>query len=219
MISRDDSILAFLQEDVQSISLGSWVAHLKARQEQLFLAENPNISKLGQRRILASNSLLRSQPDRERWDKSNALISEWIHADSPFSLDALTALNSTLTGTQSLLRSQPVFGCQDEYLSPDWLPLAILLLSERLPLIEEPLIKAAWLYIWVINVHPFADGNGRTARLAADWQLISEGYPPLCFVSNVQSHVAYAQAERFGSLEDSVGKCLAAIDHSYDLIF
>ena len=36
---------------------------------------------------------------------------------------------------------------------------------------------AAWLHLQLVSIHPFIDGNGRTARLAMNMALIQEGYP------------------------------------------
>jgi Fic family protein len=36
---------------------------------------------------------------------------------------------------------------------------------------------AAWLHLRLVTIHPFADGNGRTARLLMNLALIREGYP------------------------------------------
>jgi len=33
----------------------------------------------------------------------------------------------------------------------------------------------------LVSIHPFEDGNGRTARLLADWLLQRSGLPPLGF--------------------------------------
>jgi Fic family protein len=35
----------------------------------------------------------------------------------------------------------------------------------------DPVIKAAIAHLWVVTIHPFDDGNGRTARTVADMQL------------------------------------------------
>jgi Fic family protein len=34
-------------------------------------------------------------------------------------------------------------------------------------------------HLWVVNIHPFNDGNGRTARLLMNLMLIRGGYPPV----------------------------------------
>ena len=43
----------------------------------------------------------------------------------------------------------------------------------------HPVVYAATLHREFINIHPFADGNGRTARLIMNHALISTGYPPV----------------------------------------
>ena len=38
--------------------------------------------------------------------------------------------------------------------------------------------KAAWLHAELVRIHPFQDGNGRTARLVMNYHLMANGYPP-----------------------------------------
>ncbi len=40
----------------------------------------------------------------------------------------------------------------------------------------HPVVKAAMLHFWLAYDHPFADGNGRTARALVYWYLLSRGY-------------------------------------------
>lgn len=40
----------------------------------------------------------------------------------------------------------------------------------------HPIVKAAMLHFWLAYDHPFADGNGRTARALVYWYLLSRGY-------------------------------------------
>ncbi len=40
----------------------------------------------------------------------------------------------------------------------------------------HPVIKATILHFWVAYLHPFADGNGRTARAVFHWYLAKRGY-------------------------------------------
>ncbi len=44
---------------------------------------------------------------------------------------------------------------------------------------EHPVIVAARLHFDLVTIHPFADGNGRTSRLAQNLALIENGYPPV----------------------------------------
>ncbi len=39
--------------------------------------------------------------------------------------------------------------------------------------------RAVCLHMAVINIHPFSDGNGRTARLIMNYELIKNNYPPI----------------------------------------
>lgn len=43
----------------------------------------------------------------------------------------------------------------------------------------DPLRRAAALHHGISHIHPFADGNGRTARLAMNFILLAAGYPPI----------------------------------------
>ena len=43
---------------------------------------------------------------------------------------------------------------------------------------DEPISVAAQAHHRLVNIHPFIDGNGRTARLIMNLLLIKEGYPP-----------------------------------------
>ncbi|MCF8460676.1 MAG: Fic family protein [Flavobacteriales bacterium] len=43
----------------------------------------------------------------------------------------------------------------------------------------HPLLTAAKFHLWFVSIHPFYDGNGRTARLLTNLFLISQGFPPI----------------------------------------
>jgi hypothetical protein len=42
-----------------------------------------------------------------------------------------------------------------------------------------PILRAAVIHAWISQIHPFADGNGRLARLLANLALAQHGFPPL----------------------------------------
>lgn len=62
----------------------------------------------------------------------------------------------------------------------------------RLPEIESPLIRAIWLHHELIRIHPFSDGNGRTGRMAKNWLLMYELYPPI-FIYGLEDRLRYIQ--------------------------
>lgn len=45
--------------------------------------------------------------------------------------------------------------------------------------ISDPFEKSAKLHHGIARIHPFTDGNGRTARLAMNFILLAAGYPPI----------------------------------------
>jgi len=45
--------------------------------------------------------------------------------------------------------------------------------------IDHPVIRAIYLHHELIWIHPFADGNGRTIRIAQNWMLMYNLYPPI----------------------------------------
>jgi Fic family protein len=44
---------------------------------------------------------------------------------------------------------------------------------------DDPVERAAKLHHGIASIHPFADGNGRAARLAMNFALLAAGYPPV----------------------------------------
>ena len=46
---------------------------------------------------------------------------------------------------------------------------------------ESPMLAAAAVHAWLAQIHPFIDGNGRTARILMNLVLIRSGYP-ICII-------------------------------------
>ena len=42
---------------------------------------------------------------------------------------------------------------------------------------KHPIEFAAWLHLRLVTIHPYVDGNGRTARLLMNLALLQEGFP------------------------------------------
>ena len=47
---------------------------------------------------------------------------------------------------------------------------------------EMPIFNAAVAHAWLAQIHPFTDGNGRTARILMNLILMRRGYPP-CIIT------------------------------------
>lgn len=56
----------------------------------------------------------------------------------------------------------------------------------------HPITRAAELHTRFIKIHPFVDGNGRTARLLLNFELMKAGYPPA--IIRKEDRLAYYDA-------------------------
>jgi len=79
-------------------------------------------------------------------------------------------------------RSVPVFITGSRHLppAPAQVPIRMRTFCETVPAKRKqlhPVDFAAWLHFRVVNIHPFLDVNGRTARLIMNAVLLQDGYP------------------------------------------
>jgi Fic family protein len=58
--------------------------------------------------------------------------------------------------------------------------------------IADPVERAAKLHHGIARVHPFADGNGRAARLAMNFVLLAAGYPPISISTDLRHNYCNA---------------------------
>ena len=66
---------------------------------------------------------------------------------------------------------------------PKELPTLMTELYRNKSFIDHPIIKAIYFHHELIRIHPFSDGNGRTTRIAKNWMLMYNLYPPI-FIKN-----------------------------------
>jgi Fic family protein len=75
---------------------------------------------------------------------------------------------------------------------------------------EHPAIVAADLHQGIVDVHPFEDGNGRTARLAMNIHLLKSGYPlTIIRVEDRQRYIESINEARMGPNRDAFRKFVA----------
>lgn len=78
---------------------------------------------------------------------------------------------------------------------------------------------AAEAHYRLVSIHPFVDGNGRTARLLMNLLLLMDGYPPA--IIRKRDRLAYLGALETGQLggsKDPYGQIIAkAVDRSLDI--
>ncbi len=75
-------------------------------------------------------------------------------------------------------------------------------LMYNLDKIANPLVKAIYAHHEIVRIHPFVDGNGRTARLVMNWILMYELFPPV-FIKTAECRRNYIKDldESFSRLE------------------
>ncbi len=73
--------------------------------------------------------------------------------------------------------------------------------------ITNPIIRAIYFHHELIRIHPFADGNGRVTRIAKNWMLMYDLYPPI-FINDATQKKEYIAtlSKSFRELDNSPKK-------------
>jgi len=79
--------------------------------------------------------------------------------------------------------------------------------------------RAAKLHTDFVNIHPFIDGNGRTARLLLNFELMKDGYPPAIIKADDRGdyYDALDKAAKTGDYDDFIKMVRDAVERSIDL--
>lgn len=82
---------------------------------------------------------------------------------------------------------------------------------ENYPRMSVPEL-AAWIHFKFVHIHPFIDGNGRTARLLMNLVLMQHGYPPavILYLDRKKYYrvLREADVEKFDSFMDFIGRAI-----------
>lgn len=62
---------------------------------------------------------------------------------------------------------------------PTVVPRLVSELFYKIQSISNPIIRAIYFHHELIRIHPFVDGNGRVTRVAKNWMLMYDLYPPI----------------------------------------
>jgi len=120
----------------------------------------------------------------------DGLVARARRADlSPLTADQLGALNGAVGGKGKYRSKGATLG---DYVFPHSLasipPAVDTAMDRAADGVEAAPLAAARLHLELLLIHPFADGNGRTARLAASWVLLRAGYRSTLLTA-VEQHV------------------------------
>ena len=100
---------------------------------------------------------------------------------------------------------------------PKEIPSLVSQLFYNMNSIKEPLIRAIYFHHELIRIHPFSDGNGRTTRIAKNWMLMFNLYPPI-FLRNDQEKKIYIEtlSNSFSRLNKNPGKWNSDLDDFFN---
>lgn len=73
---------------------------------------------------------------------------------------------------------------------PSLVPRLVSELFFRVQSITNPIIRAIYFHHELIRIHPFVDGNGRVTRIAKNWILMYDLYPPI-FINDAPQKKEY----------------------------
>lgn len=73
---------------------------------------------------------------------------------------------------------------------PTLVPQLVSELFYKIQSITNPIIRAIYFHHELIRVHPFVDGNGRVTRIAKNWMLMYDLYPPI-FINDAPQKKEY----------------------------
>lgn len=78
----------------------------------------------------------------------------------------------------------------------------------------HPVERAALLHWKIAHVHPFADGNGRTARLLLNFSLMRDGFPPA--ILRFEDRARYLECLETASLTGDVGPFIQLVGEAVE---
>lgn len=122
-------------------------------------------------------------------------------------------------------RKQNVIISGTKYVPPDFLVLNdemnkfIKWYTSRDAKEMHPIERAARVHGEFVKIHPFVDGNGRTARLLLNLELMKSGYPPIVIQNEerMKYYVALDKAHTIGNYSDFISIVEKEVENSLDI--
>jgi Fic family protein len=181
--------------------------------------------------ILEGQSPSSSKPLREVYEARNhdralRMVETWVQdraADGPLTEADVLAIHAEVladidTSGAGRFRSERVLIKGTRFVPPgshkfDQLIPAMLAHANRPGV--HPVVQAAELHYNCVAIHPFSDGNGRTARLLMNYHLLRRGYPHAIIEIERQSDYLQAlEAANGGRWESFAVFVIQSMEHS-----
>lgn len=90
---------------------------------------------------------------------------------------------------------------------PNIVPQLVSELFFLIQTITNPIVRSIYFHHELIRIHPFVDGNGRVTRIAKNWMLMYDLYPPIFINDALQKkEYIYTLGNSFRELEKQPNK-------------
>lgn len=179
------------------------------------------LHKLSVLRLSSSQTNGTQSPEAlERWNNTQM----FIHSTSSSLLDYdfIKKINGLLTGNETPERSQDIFAGGASFLSNQEKDIELeYFKSKILPeLIDHhPIVASTAIRYWIVSLHPFKDGNGRTSQSLGDALLLKNQFPPLFFKNPHQGSFAYIPKHRENfTFNDALQSSFVGLNNAFNLI-
>lgn len=145
---------------------------------------------------------------RDAWERLKAAVSPGTPLTEELLLDIHKVLmKGILEDEAGRYRRVPVYIRGSMDVPPNWVKVPDLMAdfarTFRLrDAAEHPIRFVARAHVDFVGIHPFSDGNGRTARMLVNFLLMREGWPPALYT--VTDRAGYMRAIRSARLENDL---------------
>lgn len=187
-------------------------------------------------RTTGSTTLTIGAPDERQtaekaWESTDSLVRQWAKAKTPLSFDRICQINRDLNPHNyrcGRLRTSGIQAGESPYRSyvpvesvtkemqefSGWLEQAMQNCDQGK---ENPIEVAARAYQWLVSIHSFPDGNGRTSRMVMDYVLQRAGLPPAAMGKEINIAV-FSLLPQNKTSDDSLAIVVAGVERSYELM-
>ncbi|WPX08358.1 Fic family protein [Anaerocellum danielii] len=151
--------------------------------------------------------------------KNNTSLSEWvIKSIHRLILKGIDDKNA------GVYRKENVYISGASFTPPDYIQVPILMtkLVEKINNYNiHPIVIASVLHVDFVKIHPFVDGNGRTARLLMNLELMKSGYPIAIIPKEIRAYY-YQTLDKACTQEDYNDFIILVcerVNNTFDLYF
>lgn len=187
LLTKKSSLFEAKEEQFLISKIEKQQSLLEARQEPLKIAA---LRHLNAGRLLTSRSLRSCHQSMTKWQRAQKHIENWLEYNKKITLEDIINLNNLLSASQSVgFRKRDIYTPMIKHVEPrdlDAIMQYFYAFFQKSS--SQGGIKQAFVCrYWICSIHPFADANGRTSQLMADYILLQNGFVPQAYVSLLES--------------------------------